>query len=365
MPLPAFSVFGIDLVSFSLSLGEIVALYMIISLSLNLELGYAGIPNFGKALFVAVGGAIGGAFAGRFSMLVLGISPGDFLNNPYTPIGQVNTFLQTDILLSVAIFFLTLSVAALFGGLVGYLASYPAIRLREDYLAMTLLAVAEFFVIFLRNYVPIINGADGIPIPDPYAWSGDYRFLTATLVMVAFAAVVYLYSERLVRSPLGRVLRALRDNEVVSEAIGKDNVKIRRNTLMVAAAIAGVAGALEVFYSGYVSPDIYKRFDWTIIPWVIVILGGAANNVGVALGVSAYWSIFELIDIKKNLVTPYLPFDVNWIQYISTGVLLTLILLYRPSGMISEKSSATISRSRIMFLVQSINKSKAKPDESN
>jgi len=363
VPLPSFPIFGIDLISFMPTLAEAIALYLVISISLNLELGYAGIPNFGKALFVAVGGGIGGAFAARFSMWVLGVSQLDFLDNPYVGIDKVNIALQTNISFSIVIFFSTLVVAALVGASVGYLSSYPAIRLREDYLAMTLLAGAEFFVIFLRNYVPLIDGADGIPIPDPYVWTGDYRFLTATLVMVVFAILVYLYSERIARSPLGRALRAVRDNEVASEALGKDNVLFRRNTLIVASAITGVAGALEVFYSGYVAPDFYHRFDWTILPWVMVILGGAANNAGVLLGVSAYWSIFKIIDIKKEYFAPFLPFDVNWLQYISVAVILTLILLYRPEGILREKPSATISKSKIVGMISSASSGATKPNE--
>jgi branched-chain amino acid transport system permease protein len=338
--------FGIDLFQFALSLGGIVAIYIPLAISLNLELGYAGIPNFGKAFLFAVGASLSGAVMARVAIWLVGIK-GDFLQNTFGMIAQVDEALSKNVPLALGILVLAIILAALFGSILGFVASYPAIRLREDYLAMTLLAMAEFYVIFMRNYTPLISGAIGIPPPDPFAWAGDSRFIVATGVMLAFALLVYLYAERVVRSPLGRTLRAIRDNENASEALGKDTVAFRRKVLIVASAISGVAGALWGFYTLYISPDTYTRLQWTIIPWVMVIMGGAANNVGVAVGVVVYELAFKLIDYSKNAFEAYLPFDVNWLQYLIVGIVLTAVLIYRPDGILKEKPSATIARAKL------------------
>jgi branched-chain amino acid transport system permease protein len=348
-------------VVFLFSLAAPVAVYVAVAISLNLELGYAGIPNFGKALLVAVGASIAGAVMARVMVILVGIQ-GDFLNNTYDAVFRVNAVLEHNIPMALGLLLASLLIAAAVGGLIGYVASYPAIRLREDYLAMTLLAMAEFYVIFMRNYTPLIDGAIGIPLPDPYAWAGTSRFYVATGFMVLFAVLVYLYAERVVRSPLGRALRAIRDNEDASEALGKDTVNFRRKILIVASAITGMAGCFSGFYTLYISPDSYTRFTWTIIPWVMVIVGGAANNVGAAVGVVIYELFVKLIDYLKTSLS-MLPFDVNWIQYLAVGVILTIILIYRPDGILREKPSATIPKSKIEGIVRRIGLGEGPPHD--
>jgi branched-chain amino acid transport system permease protein len=345
----AIMILGVDPIQFLLYLAAPVAWYLPIAISLNLELGYGGIPNFGKALFVAVGALIAGGLMARFAFLILGVQ-GNFMTDTAIMVAQVNATLSTNIPLALGLLFFMLLVAALVGGIMGYVASYPAIRLREDYLAMTLLAMAELFIIIARNYEPLVTGAIGIGLPNPFAWAGNSQGLMATAALVVFALLAYIYAERVARSPLGRALRAIRDNENASEALGKDTVAFRRNVLIVASAISAMAGCLYGIYVGHVAPDDYPRFTWTIIPWVMVIVGGAANNFGVAVGVIVYELIFKVIDYAKYAFNS-LPFDPNYLQYLTVGVLLTLILIYRPEGILPEKSSATISRAKIEELV--------------
>ncbi|QQG49477.1 MAG: branched-chain amino acid ABC transporter permease [archaeon] len=351
MVLPAITVFGINIVSFSFDLLTFFAIYLAISISLNLELGYAGIPNFGKALMVAAGGSIGGSFAGQFAAWYLHVdTQGGFFRHWYTIIPQVSTILEGDAWFSVALLFMTILVGALAGGAIGYLASFPALRLREDYLAMILLAMAQLYVIFLANTSVITDSTDGLAIPDVFRFAGEWGPILSTGTIVAFAALVYLYAERVARSPLGRMLRAMRDNEVAAEALGKDTVKARRNVLIVASMITGAAGALWAFQVGISQPGEYTRFVWTIYPWVMVIMGGAANNFGVALGTMVFWFILKFVDIAKFSFSAYVPFEVNYLQYMTVGAILLLILYFRPEGILKEKSTATTSSSRLRGL---------------
>jgi len=351
--LPTITFLGINVVLFGLDLLAFVALYVAISLTLNLEFGFAGVPNFGKVLFVAAGASVGGAFAGRFAAWVLNVSTrGDFIRFNFLIMPVVNTALAASIPLSFGLLLISVVVAAASGALLGFLFSYPAIRLREDYLAMTLLAMAQFFQIFLNNYYPLIGGSLGLELPDPYAWAGSDRYVVATGVLVVFAVLVYIYSETLAHSPLARTLRAVRDNEAASEALGKDDVAIRRNTLMVASAISAIAGLLYSFYTVDVVPATFGRVEWTFWPWVIVIMGGAANNLGVTIGVLVFWVMIKGIDSGKFVFSNYIPFDVTWLEYLLIGVVLIAILMVRPQGILSEKSTPTLPKSRLRRILE-------------
>ncbi len=348
MPLPVVTLFGINIILFALDLTAFFALYVAISLSLNLEFGFAGIPNFGKVLFIAGGASVGGSFAGRFAAWIMGIDvQGDFIKNSFSIIPQIDANLANSIPMSISLLLISLIVAGVVGALFGLLFSYPAIRLKEDYLAMTLLAMAQFFQIFLNNYYPLIGGSLGLLLPDPYMWAGDARFAVATGMLVLFAGLVYVYCEKVARAPLGRMLRAIRDNEASAEALGKDHVGIRRQTLMIASAISGMAGLLYSFYTVDVLPATFGRVAWTFWPWVIVILGGAANNLGVGLGVFVFWFMIKTIDSVKFSFSSIIPFDVTWLEYLLVGIILVAVLMLRPEGILREKPTPTIPISKL------------------
>jgi branched-chain amino acid transport system permease protein len=351
LALPTLIFFGIDIVRFGLDLLAAYGLYLALSLSLNLEFGYTGIPNFGKVLYVAAGAAIAGSFSGRFAAWALGIN-GDFLASNFQIVHDISIALQKNVGLSILVFLLTLLVAAGMGGFLGFITTYPAIRLREDYLAMLLLGMAQFFQIFLGNYTPLINGSFGVLVPNPFGWAGQYSLTIDTVVLVIFAVAVYIYLERIARSPLGRALKAIRDNEDASKMVGKNDVKIRRNVLIIASIISAVAGALWTIYLGDVSPGLYGRVLYTFWPWVMVIIGGTGNNFGVAIGVFAFVFGQKVLDLSRLYVQNVIPVDVNWIEYVVFGVLLIVILYIRPEGIIREKPTPTLRRSVLRKLVE-------------
>jgi branched-chain amino acid transport system permease protein len=345
MVLTGYAQFIVDILAF-------FAVYLILAISLNLEFGYTGLPNFGKVLLVAGGGYVVAAFSGRFAQLLLNVAIGkDFIKDNNAVMAEINTKFSHDIFTALFVFFTTIILAALVGGILGYLASYPAIRLREDYLGMTLLAIGEIARVVGQNYEPIAGGTLGVQVPDPFAWVGGVRFLAFTLILLAFAGLIYLYAEKIARSPLGRLLRSIRDNEVAAEALGKDVSKVRIKILVVGSAIAAIAGALYSFYAGGVVATAYNRVDWTFWPWLIVIIGGAANNAGVAAGALIFVAARRVIEFFKDLFT-FLPFDVVWLEYLLLGILLILVLIYRPEGIIPEKPTPTISNKRLRVLLK-------------
>lgn len=335
-----------NLVTFLIDFGTTYTLYLAVSLTLNLEAGFAGVPNFGKVMFVAGGAAIAGSVCGRLSVIVLGINAhGDY--NAVVPqlIPQIDPLLANNVVLSMGLLLLGIVLAAGIGGVMGYFASYPAIHLREDYLGMLLLASAQLFQIFLGGWTPFINGTQGIEVPDLFHWADvgvGVRDAVILGFLLTFALLVYVYVERVARSPLGRTLRAVRDNEVAARSLGKNDVVIRRNVIIVASAISGIAGALLTFYAGAVGAETWTRITWTFWIWVMVIMGGAANNGGVALGAFFFTLLFKVVDQVKFYFSGYIPFDVNWLEYMSFAALLILILAFRPGGILPEKSSLTL-----------------------
>jgi len=356
MGLPQVVLFGVDLVSFGLGFLNFYALYLAISLSLNLEFGFAGIPNFGKVMFIAGGAAFAGSISGRVAAYVFGVGINqDFIIFNTQIISAVDAKLVTNPVFAVELVLLALLVGAGIGALLGYISSYPAIRLREDYLGMLLLGTGAFFQVFLRTYSPLIGGAQNIAVPDPYAyWSSlgsGYRDLVAAIVVSAFAILVFLYSERVARAPLGRLMKAVRDNEDASRALGKDDAVVRRNILIISSAIAGMAGAIFTFYIASAEYDIWTRFAWTFWPFLIVIIGGAGNNIGVALGTFFFTLIFKGLQQIQPYVQPYLFFDANWLQDLLFASLLIIILFLRPDGIIREKSAPTLPRKKLMSIV--------------
>lgn len=357
MGLPVFFLFpGFDLVSFLTGFLNFYALYLAISLSLNLEFGFAGIPNFGKVLFIAGGAAVSGSISGRIAASVLNVNThGNFIVFNTGIITQVDGLLPSHFSLVAALFGLSLVIGAGVGALFGYLSSYPAIRLREDYLGMLLLGVAQFWQVVMRTYEPLTGGAQNISVPDPYfAWISlgtGYRDLVAGAVIGIFAIAVFLYAERVARSPLGRALKAVRENEDAARALGKDDAAIRRRILMISSAIAGMIGVIFTFYIASVEYDTWTRFAWTFWPFLIVIIGGAGNNVGVAVGTFFFALLFKGLQQIQPYVQPYLFFDANWLQDLLFAALLILIMLLRPEGILREKSAPTLPRKKLLTII--------------
>jgi branched-chain amino acid transport system permease protein len=334
---------------FLTNLVTLIGLFIIISLSLNLEYGYAGIPNFGKLLAVAGGAYFVGAVSGRILALAYGQPAGlGYIERNLEVIGFLNNALSSSPLQSIGFLVLSIVGAAFFGGLLGYVASYPAIRLRGDYLAITLLAMGEIIWVVADNWQPFIGGSMGVQIPDPFRWIGSqYRPLAALLTALVMVVIVFLYLQYLGRSPLGRVLKAMRENELSASVHGKDVVRLRTRTLVVGFAIAAISGALNSLWTVSVSPKDFERVRHTFMPWVMVMIGGAGNNLGAVIGAIIFVTLRELIVFYKYSFEAIVPFDVVWLEYLLMGIALIIVLMYRPEGLLPEKPTRTLSERKI------------------
>lgn len=348
------------------------AIYLIVTLSLNLEYGYGGVSNFGKVLAVAGGAFVVGFFPGRLVAWLFNIGTAEYngladyatLEHHVTIVNEVNKVLFADPALSIAVFFVTLIVAALIGALLGYIASYPAIRLREDYLAIMLLAMGEAIRVIGHNFTPIIRGNIGALVPDPFGWAGELRYIAVLLFIVSVCLVLLFYVERLVRTPLGRMLRAIRDNEDVAESLGKDVTRVRMKVIIIASMIGAIAGALDAFKASGVISTMYHRETWTFWPWVMVILGGVANNKGIVVGTLAFTTFRRVIDYFKDYLEPVIFFSPVWLEPLILGILLIVVLMYRPGGLVPEKPTPTLSRKKMERIVGSRAESSSKTRDS-
>ena len=352
--LPSFVFFGIQF-----------CIYLSISLTLNLEYGLTGIPNFGKVLFVAAGGMLGASAMYRLSLIAFNLHSTDiFESSPLYVDAKINPALAHDPILAAGLF----GFMILFGGGVaaalGYLASYPAIRLREDYLGMLLLGCGSLFAVLTAYYPPIVGGPENLTAPNLLAGFGENDGYAMLAIVAVFAVAVFVYAQRVVKSPLGRTLKAVRDNEMAAEALGKDTVNIRRKTLIVSSFLAGVAGALWAInwsqIGGLIGGDVgstFPRLLYTFFPFTIVILGGAGNNYGVVLGAfllttlqtittESIPSLVASVDIRGiniNLLNDVL----NSLQFLVIGGLMLVVLLWRPEGLLPEKPTYAIPKAEL------------------
>ncbi|MEM2057123.1 MAG: branched-chain amino acid ABC transporter permease [Thermoproteota archaeon] len=326
----------VDIISFAASLTIIFSLYLISALSLNLEYGFTGIPNFGKVAFQAIGAFVTGAFIAYTILYISGSSISIF--SPEA-IVQRNEYAILNPSIVAILFITSIILSTLISGLFGYIVSKPALRLREDYLALLLLIFGEVLRLITRNYYPLVGGTHGLAgIPNPFSWTGMSSLLPYSIIVVIIALLIFTFLEKLLNSPYGRTLKAIRENELSAQLLGKALIKFKGQVIMLGSAIAGLGGALYAFYTGYVVADDFipqKTFDL----WLIVILGGAANNKGILLGTL----IVTLIDRGTMYLSgvAVLPIEVNYVRYIAVGALMLLILYYRPSGILSEKPLKT------------------------
>jgi branched-chain amino acid transport system permease protein len=238
----------------------------------------------------------------------------------------------------------SLCVAAILGAATGALFILPSAKLSEDYLAITLLSISEVMYMICYYNPDIIGGYYGVSVPNVLAFvPGEHRLAVFSFLTLGIAFLVYLFVSRLLTSPYGRLLKAMRENEDVVRAYGKDIMRIRIKTVAVGSAVAALAGALYSMYSVNVIATNFSRVEWTFYPFLMILLGGLGNNRGVFAGVAAFVTVRVLLTTYKFEIAQVLnlPFDPVWLEYILFGILMLLILVYRPEGIIKEKPIMT------------------------
>ena len=251
-----------------------------------------------------------------------------------------------------------------------------ALGLRSDYLAIATLGIAEIVIAVMKNEDWLARGVKniiGVPRPVPYEidLQNDQGFVgamaelgadpvTASSVVVKlayaglFAVVLGLLlwlTQAALASPWGRMMRAIRDNEVAAEAMGKDVTARHLQVFVLGSAVLGLAGAMMVTFDGLLAPTSYQPLRYTFLIWVMVIVGGSGNNWGAVLGGFLIWWLWIQVEFFGPLGMAYLTSgmaDGSWLKahlqeaaqhtrLALMGVVLLVVLRFSPRGLLPEK----------------------------
>ncbi|HVM83082.1 MAG TPA: branched-chain amino acid ABC transporter permease [Candidatus Binatia bacterium] len=294
--------------------------YALICLGLNLQWGQTGLFNVGVAGFVAIG-----AYA---SAMLTTPAGGNHFGGYGLPIavGWIGAIIASGL------------AAAVIGAI--------TLRLRADYLAITTFGIAIVIQLVALNAQAITGGPFGIGfIPRPFASLAEYAlgFDLANLAVVALVTLaVFRALERLVRSPWGRVLRAIREDETAALSLGKNANRFRLQAFVLGSAIMGLAGAVQGHFIGFIAPENYLSAI-TFQTWAMLIIGGSGNNRGAVLGALVVWGLWSASGAAMTTIfPPEQQARAAALQIVAIGVVMSLILLLRPRGILGEEM--TVSR---------------------
>jgi branched-chain amino acid transport system permease protein len=292
----------------------------IVCLGLNVQWGQTGLFNVGIAGFVAIG---------AYVSALLTTPPSE---------GHMGGFA-----LPIVVGWLAAMLAA---GLASALVGALTLRLRADYLAITTFGVAAVVQLVALNAQRLTGGAFGIAfIPRPFESLAPTPALynVANLALIGtLVAVVYAGLERLARSPWGRVLRAIREDERAAMALGKNPTHYRLQAFALGGALMGLSGAIAAHFIGFIAPENYTS-SLTFQIWAMLIVGGSGNNLGAIVGAGLVWALWSVSGlIIADAVPASFQARAAALRIIAIGVLLAAMIVLRPRGLIGERT--TVSR---------------------
>ncbi len=309
------------LVSYAMFFATLATIFAVATIGLNLQWGLCGQFNAGVVGFIGVG-----AYAQ--ALLTVAATPDHA--------GGIGLPFPLALLASMAA---TACVALAIG--------VTTIRLRTDYLALATFGIATTLQLLMMNLDSLTGGGRGIPgIPRPFADLPPLAFAAAFLVLtIGTAGASYGATETMMRSPWGRVLRAIRDDEVAAASLGKAVARSRLTAFVIGSVLMGLSGALYASYVGYLSP-----FDFPAIVtfqiWAMLIVGGAGRNLGAVLGSFLVWGLWSLSGVAVVFLVPTrFQTQGGAIQAILIGVLLVAVLILKPQGLIGERIVARVDPS--------------------
>ncbi len=292
------------LVNFLIYLLTMIGIYSLLAMSLNFQVGFTGLINFGQVAFFLIGAYTSSLLVTKAGApLALGFLGGMALS-----------------------------------GLFGYIISIPTKSLKADYWAIATLAGGEVVRLIALNEGWLTEGPFGVmSIPQPLRWlfSRDTYPLFYLFLVVALVAVAYLVLSLLTNSPFGTNLKAIRDEEDLCLSLGKNTRKLKLQAMVVAGMVAGLGGALFAHYITYISPENFRPIE-TFLMWAMIIVGGRGNHLGAILGAV----VIQLFNVSTRFIGGYVPLGADSmaaLRMVIIGVLIVLFLLYAPEGLVKEK----------------------------
>ncbi len=276
----------------------ISGIYIILTLSLNLILGYTGIPALGHIAFACVG-----AYTSSILALNYGISP-----------------------------WIGLLVGACFASLLGIIIGFPSIRLKGDYLALATFGFGVIVYSISKNWVDLTRGPMGLPGIPKFSFFGFelqpvWAYLTLVTVFVLITAVII---NRIVDSPFGRILKSIREDEVASISIGKNIARYKLIVFVVGAFFAGIAGSLYAHYITFIDPSSFTIME-SIAVLLMVVFGGMGSIRGSFIGASIlviFPEKLRFLGMPSSVAAP--------LRQMIYGLLLVVLMIKRPQGIIGQ-----------------------------
>ena len=305
----------IGLISYLVFFSTVASILAIAVLGLNLQWGNTGLFNGGVAAFFGTG---------AYGLILLGGTE------------------QADHIGGFELFYpLALVGGVLFSGLIAWVVGILTIRLRRDYLAIATFGVAVAFENLMRNAEWLSGGAKGMrgferpfedSIADPFVFNIIFFLFTVSVLLG-----IYLFLEQLIRSPFGRLLRGIREDEIAAKSLGKAPNRVRLTAFIVGSMIMGLAGGLYATFYAFVSPqDVLPTLTFQI--WAMLIVGGSGNNQGGILGAFLIWAAWTT---SGWMLSKFAPVEAQLytgtLQYIMIGMIIVGMLLWRPQGLLPEK----------------------------
>lgn len=308
--------------------------FVLAAMGLNVHFGYAGLLNFGQIGFVAMG-----AYGFGLTVTLWGIES----------------------------VFVAVVIGLLFTVAFSLILGIPTLRLRADYLAIVTIAAAEIVRLVARS-TPMRNitrGAEGLnefidPFRslNPFNPSGVYGFgpfqyrgqqVFVILVGWGLVAICLLVVWQLMRSPWGRVVKAIREDEDAARALGKNAYWYKLQALMLGGALGGLAGMILAVGNATVQPDFYAAAQ-TFLFWLVLILGGVGRVWSPVVGAVIYWVLVTFIrNLGRQLVAagmvPTSVMDtsqVDQIQFWIVGAALALLMVFRPQGIFGSREEMAL-----------------------
>lgn len=280
---------------------NIILIYSILGISLNLVLGFSGMVSMAHAVYFGVA---------AYAVALLSINLG--MDFPYAAI-----------------------IAVIFAGLFAAITAFPALRVRDEYLILLTLALQMIVSGIMDAWLSVTGGPSGIPGIPPIGIGSLVLISPIQLLplLLAVTAVVFLVAQKITCSSFGRALKAMRENESAAIAAGKNIVLLKVIVFGVSGLIAGVAGALFAGAQGFIDPLSFN-LDTSIMIIALVALGGAANLYGTIVGAILIFGLPELLTFFNTGSTD----TVSASRGIIFGLLLILFTRFRPQGIIPERA---------------------------
>jgi branched-chain amino acid transport system permease protein len=289
--------------SYFIAIAIITAIYVLLALGLNLQYGLTGLINFGHVGFFCIGAYVAALLAQR----------------GWPPL-------------------LTFPLAALLAAIAAWPLGLVSLRLRDDYFAIVSLGFSEIVRLVVTSERWLTNGVQGVAaIPKLMEGVVPPAFEPVTIlgVLIVINVAAILIMRRIARSPFGRVIEAIRDNEEAVKSLGKDPAGFKMKVLMLGAGLAGVAGAFYAHYIGYISPDQFIPLV-TFQIWMAIIIGGVGRVSGAVIGTLILMFFLEGSRFLRDAM-PFIP-DVEMasIRLGAVGLAIVLFTLYRPQGLMGD-----------------------------